>query len=361
MGIRGSATCQMSFGDNGNCIGELLGKPCQGIAVMFLIMNEERLNVGVQSVGLASAAYLNAREYAMVRKQGTDIRKKSASNEPVAIINHPDVRRNLLGMKAHVEGMRALNYYTAICIDMKSAAVDSGQRSDYDSLVEFLTPLCKAYSSIKGFDVCSSAMNVYGGYGYCQDYPVEQYLRDQKITALYEGTNAIHSIDLVSRKLGLNDGRALSIMKSQMQECIDMAMKIPNAAEYARKVVRALEVYDQAVERVRNFMSKGKVQEVFHGSMNFLEMTGDVIMAWMHLWQMTLAQRSLEMIFQLSGASTEEQKIKCIEHNREAAFYSGKVHSARYFIAKLLPLSEALAVSFMTEDYPALEIHDVSF
>ncbi len=361
MGIRGSATCQMSFGDNGNCVGEILGKPCQGINIMFLIMNEERLNVGVQSVGLSSAAYLSALGYARERKQGVDIRKKSASGEQVPIINHPDVRRNLLGMKAFVDGLRALNYYTAYCIDMRNAALDESEKKDYDSVVDLLTPLCKAYSSIKGFDVCSNAMNVFGGYGYCQDYPVEQYLRDQKITALYEGTNAIHSIDLITRKLKINEGRAFKMLMSIMDSCIENARKNPATASYAKKVLDAKNSFIKATETVTSMLGGGKIPEAHHDSLAFLEITGDVLLAWMHLWQLTIADERLSELFVSAGALTPEDKSACMEQNGDAAFYSGKIHSSRHYISKLLPLTEALITTLMVEDYPALEIRDVSF
>ncbi len=359
MGIRGSATCQMSFGDNGECIGEILGKPCQGIAIMFLIMNEERLNVGVQSVGLASAAYLNAREYAKVRKQGTDIRTKSS--EPVAIIRHPDVRRNLLGMKALLEGLRAMNYLAALYIDMKNAVKDDTLRKDYDSVVELLTPLAKAYSSIRGFDVCSSAMNVYGGYGYCQDYPVEQFLRDQKITALYEGTNAIHSIDLVARKIGMNGGRAVDMLLGRMKACIEDARTVEGLADYAAEFEKSKAGFEGALAQVRALMAAGRVSQAFQDSLQFLEITGDVILGWLHLWQMTTATKRLHALFDAAGAATPEKRADFIEQNANAAFYSGKIASGRYYMSKLLPVTQGRISSQLREDYPALEVSESSF
>ncbi len=359
MGLHGSATCQMSFGENGQCIGEILGKPCQGIAIMFIIMNEERLNVGIESVGLSSAAYLGAREYAKMRKQGADIRWKGF--EPVPIIRHPDIRRTLLGMKSLVEGLRAMNYLTGYYIDLKNAEKDDEVKKDYDCIVEFLTPLAKAYSAIRAFEVCSSAMNVYGGYGYCRDYPVEQYLRDQKITAIYEGSNTIQSIDLISRKISMNGGRAVEILLARMQKAIEDARGVEGLERYADAAAKAKAGFETVVAHVRKLMTSGKVSEAFNDSLQFLEITGDVILAWLHLWQLTIVARKLNGLYASAGVQTEERKASFLEHNASAAFYSGKLHSARYYLSKLLPVTEGRIASLMNEDYPALEIYEESF
>ncbi len=206
MGIKGSATCQLSFVDNGDCVGELLGQPCQGIEIMFHMMNEERLNVGVQALGIASTAYLNALKYAQERQQGTDIRLKGKSTKLLNLIKHPDIRRGLLWMKSYVEGLRALNYYAAFCMDLRNAETDEAVAKTANGFLEFLTPVCKAYSSDMAYDVCEQAIQIFGGYGFCGDYPVEQFARDCKITSLYEGTNGIQAIDLVGRKLPMAKG-----------------------------------------------------------------------------------------------------------------------------------------------------------
>lgn len=361
MGLKGSATCQMSYGDNGNCIGEILGSPRHGISVMFLIMNEERLNVGVQGLGLASAAYLNALDYAKQRKQGVDVRLKGKSTDLVSIINHPDVRRNLLEMKAYVEGLRTLNYYTALCIDLRNAETDEKKKNEYEGMVEFLTPLCKAYSSIKGYDVCSRAVNTYGGYGYCQDYPVEQYLRDHKITALYEGTNAIHSIDLFSRKMRLNNGEIFKIFLENMQKTIDRARKNPSLAKYCDNAVNAKKCLIDAADYLAGIMGKGQVAEAFHETFAYLDIVGDTILGWMHLWQLDIAVERLEALYKSKNAASADARKKLVNENKEAAFYSGKISSARYFLSKILPLVEAKVKIIKVNDYPALEIEETAF
>jgi len=361
MGIRGSATCQMSFGDNGECIGEILGKPCQGIQIMFLIMNEERLNVGVQGLGIASAAYLRAVEYTRERLQGADIRKKGKNNDIVPIINHPDVRRNLLGMKGMVEGLRALNYYTAFCIDRYNAEDDPEVKKMNDAFVEFFTPLCKAYTSLKGFDVCSNAMNAFGGYGYCQDYPVEQYLRDHKITALYEGTNAIHSIDLFSRKIKLLGGRVYEKILGDINAVIDRASKNGSLGEFVDTMKSQLAILDEVKAHLDGLMESGKVPEAFVDTLPFLEVVGDVIMGWMHLWQLAIATEKFDALCKNRGCASEDDKRALVEDSIDAAYYSGKMHSSRFFFRKYLPQVRGKADSIMTNGDAALMISDESF
>ncbi|MCP4133287.1 MAG: acyl-CoA dehydrogenase [bacterium] len=361
MGLKGSATCQLSFGDNGDCIGEILGEPRQGLAIMFLIMNEERLNVGVQSLGLSSTAYLHALEYAKEREQGTDIRKKGSSPEAVTILHHPDVRRNLLQIKAYVEGLRALNYYTGYSIDLRNSETDPEKRKEIDGIVEFLTPICKAYTSAKGFNLCSDAVNVFGGYGFCQDYPVEQFTRDQKITAIYEGTNAIHSIDLLGRKMGLNKGGIFKKIMDTIQETIDTASANPSLKKYAENVGAARENLMDAAEHLRTIMSNGEIPRAFQDSLPYLEIVGDTILGWMHLWQLSIAAGKLDELFASKGAASDEEKKALINDNKDAAYYSGKVHSARYFISKILPLTEGKIKAVKDEDCSCLDIEDAAF
>ncbi len=182
MGLKGSATCTLNFGDNGACIGELLGGERQGLPIMFLMMNEERLWVGTQAQGLASTAYLHSLKFAKERLQGIHIREGKNPYAPqIPIIGHPDVRRMLLWMKAYVDGLRALLYYTGYCIDRSHSAQSDTEQQKWSGLVELLTPICKAYISDRGFEVCTMAIQIHGGYGYCSEYPVEQFARDCKI------------------------------------------------------------------------------------------------------------------------------------------------------------------------------------
>ena len=361
MGIRGSATCQLSFGDNGDCIGELLGAPCQGIMIMFHMMNEERLNVGVQSLGLSSTAYLHALKYARERLQGTDIRQKGQSTRLFPIIKHPDIRRSLLWMKSYIEGIRALNYYTALCIDLRNAETDETKKKAAGALVEFLTPVCKAYSSDMAWEICEQAIQVFGGYGFCGDYPVEQFARDSKITSLYEGTNGIQAIDLLQRKMGMAKGQVFQYLLEQMDSSINDAAKVPELAGYAEKVKKAKANIIEAAEHFRAMIADGRVPEAFTNATPFLDMMGDTILGWMHVWQLAIAHRKFTELCSEKKATTPEERSRLIQENAEAAFYSGKIHSAQFFLNKILPIQEGKFLALKNADVSPPEIEDCAY
>src|SRR5262244_1698599 len=210
MGINGSATCVLNFGDADQCIGELVGGvENAGMSQMFRMMNGARIAVAVQGLGVLSSAYLNAVSYAKERKQGAHYKFWKDPTKPrVPIIEHPDVRRMLLEMKANTEGIRALLVKLTMHLDRarRLAGVDDEKAAYHHGQVELLTPIVKAYSSDTAFRLCAQAIQVYGGAGYLKDHPVEQYCRDAKIFSIYEGTNHIQAMDLVGRKLGQAGG-----------------------------------------------------------------------------------------------------------------------------------------------------------
>ena len=361
MGIKGSSTCQLSFEDNVNCVGELLGKPGQGIMIMFMMMNEERLNVGIQALGLSSTAYLHALNYARERLQGTDITKKGKSIELVPIIEHPDIRRNLLWMKSYVEGLRALNYYAALYIDKRNSETDESLKKFYGGMVEFLTPICKAYTSDMSYEICEQAIQVYGGYGYCGDYPVEQYARDTKIASIYEGTNGIQAVDLVSRKLGMAKGEIFKFLVGEIEKTIDDATKNTSLTKYVNIVKNAKDNMVKAATHLTGLFTNGQVPEAFLSATPFLDIVGETLLGWIHLGQLVIAEKKLNEIFESKNAKTDDEKMSLIKEDKESAFYSGKVHSAKFFITKILPIQEAKVKTLMDDEFSALEIDDLSF
>ncbi|THB76433.1 MAG: acyl-CoA dehydrogenase, partial [Desulfobacteraceae bacterium] len=174
MGIHGNSTASLAFGGKGNCIGELLGEENKGMKAMFVMMNEARLGVAMQGFGFATASYINAVNYAKDRIQGTDLMKIFDKDpQPVAIINHPDVKRQLLTMKSYVDGMRGLLYFTALCFDKSQVAETEEEKDKWEGLIELLTPVVKAYNTDRSFEVCVHGIQVYGGYGFIQEYPQE--------------------------------------------------------------------------------------------------------------------------------------------------------------------------------------------
>jgi alkylation response protein AidB-like acyl-CoA dehydrogenase len=189
MGIHGNSTCSLTLGGKGSCRGMLLGEENKGMRAMFLMMNEARLLVGLQGLSCASASYLNAVNYARERVQGKNLLSFMDKEAPsVPIIQHPDIRRQLLTMKAYVEGMRSLLYYVAYCDDMIDISDDDAEKAKYKGLVDILIPIAKGYVTDHAYDVCNIGMQVYGGYGYIKEYPQEQFVRDCRITMIYEGT-----------------------------------------------------------------------------------------------------------------------------------------------------------------------------
>ena len=361
MGINSFVTTQLSFGDNGACMGEILGAPRQGLKIMFNMMNEERLNVALQALGTSSAAYLHALKYARERLQGPDIARKGASTEQLPIIRHPDIRRNLMWMKSYVEGIRALNYYTALYIDLNHSEKDETLKSLYNGLVEFLTPVCKAYSSDWGFDICEQAIQIYGGSGYCRDYPVEQFARDIKITSIYEGTNGIQAIDMLGRKLGLGEGNIFKFILGEIDRTVNEALTHEDFKKYASNVKDAADDLLKAAGHLTGLIKDEKIHEAFLSATPFLDALGDTLLGWMHLWQLSVADKKLSVIYNMKSARSRDERTKVIKENKDAAFYSGKIHSARFFITKILPLQKAKIETILNNDVDALEIDDISF
>lgn len=212
MGLHGNATCTLTLGEKGPCIGTVLGEINKGMPAMFRMMNEARAFVGLQGFSVSTASYMYALDYARTRIQGkhmVDGRQPEAKSVP--IIQHPDVRRQLLNMKAWVDGMRSLLYFNAKCADIVATTDDVEEKQKYSDMIELLTPIVKGYVTDRALEVCSHGVQVYGGYGYVKEYPVEQLMRDSRIYMIYEGTNGIQAMDLLGRKLGMKGGHCLMI------------------------------------------------------------------------------------------------------------------------------------------------------
>jgi hypothetical protein len=347
MGIHGNATASLAFGSKGNCIGELLGAENKGMKAMFVMMNEARLGVGLQGFGFASASYVNAVNYAKERIQGTDLTKIFDKDpKPVAIINHPDVKRQLLHMKAYVDGMRSLMYFTALCFDKVLTAADETDKETWQGLIELLIPVVKGYITDRAFEVCTQGVQVFGGYGFISEYPQEQLLRDCKITSIYEGTNGIQAMDLLGRKLGLKKGKPFMDLLTRMNQTIAAAKEIPELADMAVRVETAVNKLGETAMHMGMTAMSEKVLDAFAVAHPFLDVTGDVVMAWLELWRAVTAQPKI-------GSAKK----------KDAAFYQGQVTTAKYFIQWVLPATlgkmEALkgnipAIMEMPEDaFPA--------
>ena len=346
MGIHGSATCTMTLGGKGQCRGWLLGKEQEGMKIMFHMMNEARLGVGFQGFTHGSAAYQYALNYARERKQGRDILAGKDPNAPsVPIIRHPDVRRMLMWMKTHVEGMRSFIYYTESLIARAGLAGNDEERGYYQGLIDLFTPLIKAYCAQRGFDVSVQAMQVYGGYGYTKEFPVEQLVRDVKIASIYEGTDGIQAMDLLGRKVLMDGGRAFGNFLKEVRETIARARKHAVLEGPAAALETAAgRLGEVCAELAKGAMSE-KVKAAFAHAFPFLEVMGDLIMGWMLLWRATVAAEKLQQ-----GAKTKDE-----------AYYRGQLKSAEFFIHTVLPCTQGKMEAIARMNGAAVEIDEAGF
>jgi alkylation response protein AidB-like acyl-CoA dehydrogenase len=346
MGIHGNATCSLSLGSKGKCVGTLLGEENKGMRAMFLMMNEARILVGMQASGCASASYLNALKYARERIQGRSLLNIKDKNAPaVPIIEHPDIRRQLLTMKAYTEGIRALLYYVGNCQDKELISDDPDEQQRYKGIIEILTPIAKGYVSDKAFEVCSHGIQVYGGYGYIKEYPQEQLLRDCRIAMIYEGTNGIQAMDLLGRKLGINKGKAVMDWFAEVQKSIANAKEIEGLKELAGDLEKTLNKLGETAMHIGGTAASPRIMEAFAFAHPFMEATGDVVMAWLLLWKAAIASEKLE-----KGAK-----------KKDVPFYKGIVKSAEFFINNILPVTFGKMKSILKTDGAAVHIEDASF
>ena len=351
MGINGSATCLLNFGESDGCIGELVGTAeNQGMPQMFRMMNGARIGVGLQSVAVASAAYLNALEYAKDRKQGPHITQwKDPTAPKVAIIEHPDVRRMLLDMKSRVEGIRALIVKLARHQDAVTVfqGKDDRQAAYHQGQVDLLVPLVKAYGSDQAFRVCETAIQTYGGAGYIKDYPVEQYCRDAKIFSIYEGTNHIQAMDLVGRKLPQAGTQNLQNFLGDIATFVKANEKHPALGPLVKELEGAHEALSSSAMRLMMWFQAGKMSMVPLAANRFLEMMSEVAVGWLLLEGAKLAVDALEKL--------PEGEAK------ERAFYEGKKHAAFYYARNVLPHVKHAAEVLGREDASAIEISNDAF
>ena len=362
MGIKGSATAVLNFGDEGKCIGELLGNEREGMKIMFQMMNEARLGTGMQGLEAASAAFEHAVQYARERIQGNAIWEMgNPEAKAVTIINHPDIRYKLMWMKAHIEGIRAMNYFAALCADREKIADTDEEKARWEGYLDLMTHVCKAYSSDKGVLICSMAMDVYGGYGYCSEYPIEQYMRDVKIATIYEGTNGIQALQLVGRQLGRRKGMNIMNLFADIQANI---AKLKGSEGLGKYVSIQEEAANACLDLTMYFAEVGKMGEFLIPIVNasaFLELFGDVIIGHFLVQSAGIASEKLAALCAGKGADTPEKQMQLAKEDGEVAFYSGKVASAKFFAVNVLSSVKARCEAIKMGDKSPLEIAEEAF
>ncbi len=335
MGIKASSTCVLNFE---NAVGYLIGEKNKGIQHMFTMMNAARLYVGLQGLGLAEHATQNAVQYAKERKQGRPLtRKGESSGEAVPIIQHPDVRRMLLTMKAYTEGCRMLSYETAKQLDLARHHTDDAVRQTAMDYVDLMTPICKAFLTDVGFEVSSLGVQVFGGNGYIREYGMEQNIRDAKITCIYEGTNGIQSLDLIGRKLPTGYGRLLRRFFEPVQAFI--AAEQNNAD--LQFILLPLQKTFAKLQQVTVWIAErgtADPNEAAAGATEYLRLFGLVALG--YFWT-----RAAKIALPKAGD----------------AFYRGKLATARFYAAHLLPQVNALALSILAGSEAVMQPDEACF
>jgi butyryl-CoA dehydrogenase len=344
LGQRGIVNTFLKFGENDDCIGELVGAPHAGLAQMFHMMNEARIGVGVSAIMQGYAGYLYALGYARERRQGRHPDQRDPTTPPLALIEHVDVRRMLLQQRAYVEGAFALALYAALLVDAKAHAPQPERRVESALLLDLLTPVVKAWSSDWTLKANELAIQVLGGYGYTRDYPVEQYYRDNRLNPIHEGANGIQALDLLGRKVGADGGRALALLDRAMAASADSARELGELAEladvlddYRRRLAATTQ---SALARI----GAGQVRAALANATPYASAFGHIAIAWMWLRQAEAAVRALR-----DDAVTD------------ADFYRGKLQTCRFFFAQELPAAAHwLALAASAED-SALAMQDAWF
>ena len=323
LGIHASPTCVMSYGDAGGAIGYLIGEANQGMRYMFTMMNTARLSVGVQGLSSAERAYQDSLRYAQERRQGRAVGAPAGESSP--IVEHPDVRRMLLTMKAYIEAMRALLYTNAVSIDLARHHHDRAEREARRELAELLTPVSKGWCTDLGVELTSLGVQVYGGMGYVEETGVAQYLRDSRIAPIYEGTNGIQAIDLVARKVPMRGGGVVTDLLAQM-EALDpeLAAAGPELAGARSALAAGVSALREATDWIA---SRGLAEpgDALAGATPYLRLSGLVIGGWL------LARSALAASRLLRNAS-----------GPDAVFLQDKIATARFYTEQLLPQAAGL-------------------
>ena len=327
MGLKASATCELTFGAKQPAVGYLLGDVHNGIAQMFKVIENARMMVGTKAISTLSTGYLNALDFAKGRVQGPDLAQMTDKAAPrVTITHHADVRRMLMLQKAYAEGMRALVLYTASMQDQVELTAADGDEDDMAvRLNDLLLPIVKGFGSEKSYELLSTSLQVLGGSGYLRDYPMEQYIRDAKIDTLYEGTTSIQGMDFFFRKIIRDKGQALTKLLTDVS---DLVTKGPESLATERELLgRALADVQAMLGAMVGFLTsaaaeRDNVYKVGLNTTRLLMACGDLVIGWLLLRQADVAQTALD------GDNVSE---------RDRAFYLGKVAAAKWFVANVLP------------------------
>ncbi len=337
MGLKASATCTLIFGEHDDCRAWLIGEANNGLQYMFQLMNRARIYVGIQAVAGASAAYQCALQYARERLQGRDVTCRDPLAPQVPLIEHTDVRNMLLRQKAFLEGVLGMILYCAKSADIREHIDNEAEKERLQQLLELLTPCCKAYVSDGAFESIRLAMQCLGGAGYCEEFPIAQMLRDNKVFSIYEGANGIQALDLLGRKVPMEQGAAVRTLMAEITRAIDEASAMPPLQPLAGKVQVAMNEVGATLMHLAGVGLSGDIPLYVANATAFLDMFSRLIMAWQLLLQAVAAQRALD-----AGAAEE-------------SFYRGKIETVRFYVNQELPHALSTASLLRENERTALD------
>jgi alkylation response protein AidB-like acyl-CoA dehydrogenase len=316
MGIHANSTCLMQFGDNQACEGYLIGEEGKGIQYMFLMMNEARINVGIQGLALGTQAYLNALDYAKQRIQGVSLSAKmQGDGKRVPIIKHPDVQRMLLRQKALMESARGLTLCIGMFLDRSEHAKE--QFPEAHGFVELLTPMVKVWNTEVGFETTILAMQTLGGYGFTKDYPIEQYMRDLRIAAIYEGTNGIQSLDFLMRKITMKKGSIFAAFLDYIESLVE-----DKSVYFYESLTKCKQIGLASLQWIQTQTQNNNIDAAIYNSFPFLMGMSAVVSGFILAQQHAIAKQA---IVSATGA--------------DAVFYKNKMLTVEFFMDQILPES----------------------
>jgi butyryl-CoA dehydrogenase len=326
LGYRGAPITQLAFGDNDDCRGWLVGEPNRGLSYMFQMMNEARIDVGMGAAAIASAAYYASLEYSRLRPQSRPLKAKDPLTPQAPIIEHADVKRMLLFQRAVVEGALSIIFQCSQYVDL-IMVTEGEDKERYELLLDLLTPIAKSYPSEMGILSVSQGLQCLGGYGYCDEFPLEQYYRDVRIHPIHEGTTGIQGMDLLGRKVIMKNGKALLLFLAELEKTIAAGRVVPGCEGLAASLSEAEDILKEITTSLTSMALQGEVELFLADATLYLEMFGIITIAWQWLLQALKASEALG-----GGASAEDTD-----------FYRGKLQTCRYFFAYELPKIKGIA------------------
>jgi 3-(methylsulfanyl)propanoyl-CoA dehydrogenase len=329
LGIHGSPTCVLAYGDHGGAIGELVGEENRGLEYMFIMMNAARYSVGIEGVGISERAFQTALTYARERVQGTEAGVRGGPRVP--IIRHPDIRRMLMLMKSQTEAMRALAAVIAVSLDTARLHPLAAERERHQAIADLMIPVIKGWCTENSVDIASLGIQVHGGVGFVEETGAAQYLRDARITPIYEGTTGIQANDLIGRKLSRDGGRAAQSVVGQMRAAAGELAAVPDLSALEPVFAGAIDALERSIRHVVDHFGKD-IRAVSVGAVPMLKLFGIAAGGWQLLRSALISQRRLA-----------ESKGK----GAEAAFYEAKISTARFYAHHVLSQAPGLAHSII--------------